>query len=283
MTASRVSYRDVRKIHPQHQGIYSKNGIAKSIIFSIGEKSLYPDRWIIKDSLLEYSAQSSGDNISPLWNRYNIPLRRALEERQLVHAFEKEAVRPVTYLDHGEWSVVQFLEKNEEKTGRKMLRFVLSKEPYGTLSSVYNSPIIAPNEVADDVYEPPARYLAMTHRIIRDTVLARKLKQAYGFRCQICGTTRKNGTGESYAEAHHIRPLGHPHDGPDAKENLVVLCPNHHADFDLGAISIDPSDGRTIVHRFEKAIDGSAVHFERGHRFNREYIRYHHDHVFIAR
>ena len=201
-------------------------------------------------------------------------------ERQLVHAFEKENVHPVKYLDHGEWSIIDFFEKRDERMGHKVLRFLLSKEPYGSLSPVASSPVIAQDEVADDVYEPPIRYLAKTHRIIRDTLLARKLKQSYRFRCQICGAARKDGNGESYAEAHHIRPLGHPHDGPDSKDNLVVLCPNHHCDFDLGAMAIDPADGRTIVHKFENSVQGSKVHFERGHRFNLEHLKHHFDHVF---
>jgi hypothetical protein len=36
-----------------------------------------------------------------------------------------------------------------------------------------------------------------------------------------------------YIEAHHMRPLG-KHDGPDNRRNMLVLCPNHHAMFDLG-------------------------------------------------
>ncbi len=44
--------------------------------------------------------------------------------------------------------------------------------------------------------------------------------------------------GRKYAEAHHIIPLGNPHRGPDIKENLLVLCPNHHVMLDYGAIEL---------------------------------------------
>src|SRR2546426_5262959 len=259
MTPPRISYSEVRKVHPQHQGIYSKNGVARSIIFSIGKHAPYPDKWIVKDTFLDYSAQSSQDNLGGFWNRYNIPLRRAMEERQLVRVFEKESTHPVTYLDHGEWSVLQFRKVKEPKTGRETLRFYLSKEPYDEMRQLPEAPVIAHEQISDDVGEPPARYHAETHRIIRDTAMATKLKQTYRFRCQVCGTIRKDGKGQPYAEAHHVKPLGHPHDGPDSKDNLVVLCPNHHADFDLGAIAIDAHDGRTIMHKFEKSLDGTRI------------------------
>ncbi|EZP26764.1 hypothetical protein BW34_01965 [Microbacterium oleivorans] len=34
-------------------------------------------------------------------------------------------------------------------------------------------------------------------------------------------------------------PLGVPHSGPDIASNILVLCPNHHAQCDLGAIELD--------------------------------------------
>ena len=43
--------------------------------------------------------------------------------------------------------------------------------------------------------------------------------------------------GEYMSEVHHIRPLG-KHDGADIIENMIVVCPNHHAMFDRGAITI---------------------------------------------
>ncbi|ULA60744.1 MAG: hypothetical protein LZF60_270070 [Nitrospira sp.] len=42
-----------------------------------------------------------------------------------------------------------------------------------------------------------------------------------------------------YAEAHHLRPLGYLHNGPDLPSNMLVLCPNHHAQCDLGAIRLN--------------------------------------------
>ena len=41
-----------------------------------------------------------------------------------------------------------------------------------------------------------------------------------------------------YAEAHHLQPLGGDHHGPDVIENIICVCPNHHALLDYFAISL---------------------------------------------
>ena len=74
-------------------------------------------------------------------------------------------------------------------------------------------------------------------RIIRDTKISRDIKKIYNGRCQVCGITIKTKSG-NYSEGAHIRPLGRPHDGDDATDNLLSLCPNHHVMLDKGVISI---------------------------------------------
>jgi hypothetical protein len=88
---------------------------------------------------------------------------------------------------------------------------------------------------------PPPRQTTVTSRIVRDSRLARALKELYSNQCQICGETLTLPNGTRYSEVHHIRPLGAPHDGPDIAANLLVLCPNHHALCDLGGIALDSS------------------------------------------
>ena len=65
----------------------------------------------------------------------------------------------------------------------------------------------------------------------------------------------------TYSEAHHIIPLGHPHNGPDTSENLVVLCPNHHVMCDYGAI--------------ELSIDLLTI--KDGHSISQDSLDYHND------
>ncbi len=111
---------------------------------------------------------------------------------------------------------------------------------------------------------PPSRIVATTYRILRDTSAAKLLKSDHEYRCQICGITIELPDGARYAEAHHVRPLGSPHDGPDARENMVVLCPNHHAMCDYGVIQLSADTLRQIA----------------GHVVDPTFIAYHNDRVY---
>jgi hypothetical protein len=94
-------------------------------------------------------------------------------------------------------------------------------------------PVICPVPTAVDI-EPPGRVLAVVSRIIRNTPMVQFLKELYEFRCQVCGIRIEISQGLFYAEVHHIKPLGGSHKGLDVHSNMLVLCPNHHAMFDLG-------------------------------------------------
>ena len=66
------------------------------------------------------------------------------------------------------------------------------------------------------------------------------------YECQLCGHTILFQDGTRYAEAHHIRPLGEPHNGPDCMENIICLCPNHHAELDYGVRAVSAADIRNV-------------------------------------
>lgn len=90
-----------------------------------------------------------------------------------------------------------------------------------------------------DFKHQPERIPQEVYRFIRDTVACREIKALYEYQCQICGVALKLAPERFYAEAHHIRPLGGEHRGPDTKENLICVCPNHHAQLDYFAIRLD--------------------------------------------
>ena len=88
-------------------------------------------------------------------------------------------------------------------------------------------------------------------RIVRDPRLVLRIKELYDYACQFCGTQVATSAGP-YAEAAHVRPLGRPHDGPDAVANMLCLCPNCHSAFDRGGLTVGEDgtvegvDGRTM-------------------------------------
>jgi len=112
----------------------------------------------------------------------------------------------------------------------------------------------------------------------RDQILAAKLKALYDHQCMACGTKLLMGLSPKrfYVEAAHIKPLGKPHDGPDIPANMIVLCPNHHLQFDRGVITVrmkggvpvfvsriagDPINGKPILLHPKHPLDPAHVHW----------------------
>ena len=117
-----------------------------------------------------------------------------------------------------------------------------------------------PSSEATDLAAPkPERVAVTAYRILRDTEKARRVKLRHNYQCQICGHTIELPNGARYAEAHHIRPLGSPHNGPDVIGNIVCVCPNHHAQLDYGAIQLTLTE----------------LHDCEGHSIDPKYVKYH--------
>lgn len=87
------------------------------------------------------------------------------------------------------------------------------------------------------------RIKTVSDRAYRHNAIALKLYAAYKWKCAICGWQATEETisykGKiQYAhgnEIHHITPV---HDGGgDEWQNVILLCPNHHKQADLGLIN----------------------------------------------
>lgn len=133
------------------------------------------------------------------------------------------------------------------------------------------------NEAVADLAAPD-RVETTTSRIVRNTQLGKSLKETYQYRCQLCGDARHKTPLEHYAEVHHIKPLGRPHGGPDIRSNMLVLCPNHHADFDYGIVHVDP-ETLEVTHATDAEISGRELLLKDGHDINRDVLEYHNENI----
>jgi len=152
------------------------------------------------------------------------------------------------------------------KSGFKIWRFRLEKIPEKTIPGQ----IIA-EEPAE--YSVPDRGEVRVSRVIRDTAQARAVKALYDNRCQMCGTRLECPAGP-YSVAAHIRPLGAPHNGPDTKDNILCLCPNHHVLFDNGAVSI--ADDLSLI-----GAEGNLT-IHRDHYINHHHLAYHREYLVVT-
>lgn len=74
----------------------------------------------------------------------------------------------------------------------------------------------------------------------RDNRTIAQIKILRDFKCQICSTIIKKKDGTFYIEAAHIQPKYRK--GPETPDNILLLCPNHHKEFDLGDLNISQHD-----------------------------------------
>jgi hypothetical protein len=88
-------------------------------------------------------------------------------------------------------------------------------------------------------------------RIIGETELSKKIKSINNYQCQICGKILFYPNGQRYVETHHLRPSEKPHNGPDVPGNIICVCPNHHAELDLGMIKINYNNLITDKHEVD--------------------------------
>lgn len=77
--------------------------------------------------------------------------------------------------------------------------------------------------------DPKERFIVYKQRFTR---LKSLLKKKFKNRCQCCDFTFLQKNAQYYSEVCHIIQWTKSHD--DSQENLLVLCPNHHKQFDLG-------------------------------------------------
>jgi putative restriction endonuclease len=134
-------------------------------------------------------------------------------------------------------------------------------------------------ELQSDDSHLPKRTLVEITRVIRDNALSKELKELYKNKCQICRTALPLANGY-YSEVHHLQPLGGEDKGPDKPDNMIVVCPNHHALFDSKAIAIVPETLQVI--NFDDT-EISVLFLSAEHKINQKYLRYHFERRFTRK
>lgn len=92
----------------------------------------------------------------------------------------------------------------------------------------------------------------------RDANLRNELLKKWKYGCVFCGYNRVNTKGQSMLEAAHIKSFS---DNPsnDVIANMILLCRNHHAEYDNGLIDFD-TDGTIYCIDQNDPLNGEKVH-----------------------
>lgn len=110
-----------------------------------------------------------------------------------------------------------------------------------------------------------------------------RLKKVYDNECMFCQTKLQVGPNQYYSEAAHIRPLGQPHNGPDRPYNMLILCMNHHLQFDRGMLSVQLSGSSFQI---VSAINGDPLSgrvLEPKHELDHNCVAWHHKQIYQER
>ena len=120
-------------------------------------------------------------------------------------------------------------------------------------------------------YQRTSRSEVTVSRLNRNIKISEKVKELYEHRCQVCRTLLHSPSGPIAIGA-HIKPLGKPHNGPDALSNMLCLCPNHHDQFDKLSFYIDPNSYQIFG---LNDYDGQKLTIHSNHKIDVELLRYH--------
>jgi hypothetical protein len=137
--------------------------------------------------------------------------------------------------------------------------------------------MLSPGGTAATVVSPENPKYRMVRRkeFDRDYDQLNDLKKKYDYACQICGMSVRLGKGRYFCEAHHLRPLGGIHQGKDTEGNVIIVCPNHHAEFDFFLFAIlDIASGKGKLEHMYRDLATTERSITVKHKLDKENLDY---------
>ena len=194
-----------------------------------------------------------------LSKEYGLPVR-------VTRGFQVENGPEEGYRYDGLYYVTEY-ERVKGKSGFYVCRFHLESE--NTIGQLEEN--LSETLPAD--YVPTERSEATVKKINRNVKLREKIKSMYDYKCQVCGVRLEKPNG-AIAIGAHIKGLGEPHNGPDAIENMLCLCPNHHDQFDALSFYIEPSNKEIVG---LKDYIGKKLSVKSRHKIDTNFLKYQKD------
>ncbi|MCD9817680.1 HNH endonuclease [Bradyrhizobium japonicum] len=183
------------------------------------------------------------------WDRYLLDGGRNTESALLAHVRSEELHKLLGVTDANAISNARILVKGYLSAGSvRRFSLITALFPVATPAATPSRHVPSPSPTAtsseaewldqDGSDETVERSVVSRLAQKRNRKIASQLRLHYKHACMFCGVRLQVGEGRFYSEAAHVKPLGKPHDGPDKTDNLLVLCPNHHLQFDRGVLRL---------------------------------------------
>lgn len=138
----------------------------------------------------------------------------------------------------------------------------------------------SPEEAEAPATGPVDRRTTQVDQLVRSSKNKRQLEVWYKKVCQVCQGLLPTGRARHTIDYAHIRPLGAPHNGPDQVSNMLSVCPNHHRQFDRGAISIEPETRAILAPHGSTPKVLDQLHVHPNHKISRAELNYHKTTIF---
>jgi len=249
--------------------------IAASSLIITNNKPPRPGKW-------DYADQYQRVNLEyfqPLSIPYPINIFFEKYDRELRSVLDIYRYKPgLFYVEYGSDKLLRVAQRYFASCPPELSEIfdTASQEIKFTPSFLKDQSVPTIHEPQNPDYTPPGRVKTYVSRIIRDTNLSRTVKEQNNWKCQICGNSILLPNGYQYAEGHHLKPLGGESQGPDTFDNIIILCPTHHTEFDYGSIAINP-ETYLIEHLDEfNEFHGKQMNYTR-QDLNKDFIRFHYE------
>lgn len=136
-------------------------------------------------------------------------------------------------------------------TGKKYVDIIVERVNDGQEQLVFEG--IEKNKSKDEIIKELKNLGPQTPELIeikgktykRDNKIIAQLKNIRNYKCQICGIIIQKKNKDFYIEAAHIKMKSKK--GPETPDNILILCPNHHKEFDYGDREIIEHTKRSII------------------------------------
>lgn len=260
------------------QNRYYWVGVSKadSKLFEVNSEPPKPSRWADmlpyqRINIKQFTSLKKPIDVSKIFSDYDLQLRQILRSKNY----------GLFYVEYGNQRELRVSQRYFAKVPEELYNVfhdLSNKIDYNVKFGDINH-IPTNNEPSYPDYSPPSRTEVYTSRIVRDSRLVRDLKEEFDWKCQICGKRISLPEGRYYCEGHHLKPLGSEYQGPDTRDNILILCPFHHAEFDYGTIAIDPNSKKILHADPSNEFHNKTLNYERND-VNVEFLKFHFKNIF---